>query len=100
MKSQYHCLAVVVLTIASSTGASADQSGIAMLTENNYLNLDTGAISKAGGDVFWNGTALAAQGQAGLYNLGKFGSRASSSPLPPDRLHVRRMARLKFPRAR
>jgi len=43
------------------------------------LNLDTGTFSNAGGDVFWNGTALAAQGQTGLYNLGRFGSRVFKS---------------------
>jgi len=57
----------------------ADQSGNVTLTANNYLDLDTGAISNAAGDVFWNGTALAAQGQAGLYNLGRFGSRVFKS---------------------
>lgn len=81
MTSQYrsHCLAVVVLTTAFSTAASADQSGNATLTANNYLTLDTGVVSGAGGDVFWNGTSLAPQGQAGLYNLGRFGSRIFKS---------------------
>jgi uncharacterized protein (TIGR03437 family) len=104
MKSQYrsHCLAVVVLTAAFSTAASADQSGNATLTANNYLNLDTGVVSGAGGDVFWNGGSLAAQGQAGLYNLGRFGSRVfksitlrsaarapySSAPIPSSALIV------------
>jgi len=74
-----HCLAVAVLATALSTAALADQSGNAALTASSYLNLDTGAISNAGGDVFWNGTALAAQGQAGLYNLGRFGSRVFKS---------------------
>ena len=65
-----HCMAVAVLATVLSTAALADQSGNAALTASSYLNLDSGAISNAGGDVFWNGTALAAQGQAGLYNLG------------------------------
>src|SRR5580698_4254232 len=104
MKSQYrsHCLAVVVLPAAFSTAASADQSGNATLTANNYLNLDTGVVSGGGGDVFWNGGSLAAQGQAGLYNLGRFGSRVfksitlrsaarapySSAPIPSSALIV------------
>jgi uncharacterized protein (TIGR03437 family) len=74
-----HCLAIAVLATALSTAALADQSGNAALAASGYLNLDTGAISNAGGDVFWNGTALAAQGQAGLYNLGRFGSRVFKS---------------------
>ncbi|HEV1286053.1 MAG TPA: hypothetical protein VNU44_12095 [Bryobacteraceae bacterium] len=81
MKSQYrsHCLAVVVLTTALSSAALADQSGSVTLTSNTYFNLATGEISNTGGDVFWNGTALAAQGQAGLYNLGRFGARVFKS---------------------
>ena len=77
MLSRYrnHCLAAAVLATALSTAALADQSGNATLTANAYLNLDTGAISSAGGDILWNGTALAPQGRAGLYNLGKYGSR-------------------------
>src|SRR5580658_6897738 len=63
------------LAAALSTAALADQSGNVTLTSNTSLNLDTGAISSVGGDVFWSGTALATQGQAGLYNLGRFGSR-------------------------
>jgi hypothetical protein len=63
------------LAAALSTVAMADQSGNVTLTLNTYLNLDTGGISSAGGDVLWNGTSLAAQGQAGLYNLGRYGSR-------------------------
>jgi uncharacterized protein (TIGR03437 family) len=67
------------LAAALSTAAMADQSGNATLTSNTSLNLESGAISSAGGDVFWNGTALAGQGQAGLYNLGRFGSRVFKS---------------------
>src|SRR5580704_11911566 len=67
------------LAAALSTATFADQSGNVTLTENHYLDLDTGAISTAGGDVFWNGTGLAAQGRAGLYNLGRFGSRVFKS---------------------
>ena len=76
MKSQYrsHCMALAVLA-AFSTAASADQSGSATLTANTGLNLDAGSISTVGGDIFWNGIALAPQGRAGLYNLGRFGSR-------------------------
>jgi len=39
------------------------------------LNLDTGVVSGAGGDILWNGMALTPQGRAALYNLGKLGAR-------------------------
>lgn len=67
------------LADALSTAALADQSGNVTLTPNTSLNLDTGAISSVGGDIFWNGTALAAQGRAGLHNLGRFGWRIFKS---------------------
>jgi len=72
-------LALAALAIALSTAAWADQSGNATLTANTYLNLDTGAPSSTGGDILWNGTALAPQGRAELYNLGKYGSRVFKS---------------------
>ncbi|HEY1756484.1 MAG TPA: hypothetical protein VGG72_13875 [Bryobacteraceae bacterium] len=72
-------LAVAAFAIALSAAAWADQSGNATLTANTYLNLDTGAMSNAGGDILWNGTAVAPQGRAGLYNLGKYGSRVFKS---------------------
>jgi hypothetical protein len=75
-------LALAALAMAHSTAAWADRSGNATLTANTYLNLDTGAMSNAGGDILWNGAALVPQGRAGLYNLGKYGSRAfKSGPL-------------------
>jgi hypothetical protein len=72
-------LTAAILANAFCAAALADQSGSATLTEGSSLNLDTGVISSVGGDVFWNGTALAAQGQAGLYNLGRFSSRVFKS---------------------
>jgi uncharacterized protein (TIGR03437 family) len=75
MKRHY----LFILAAALSTGALADQSANVTLTPNTSLNLDTGAISSVGGDVFWSGTALASEGQAGLYNLGRFGSRIFKS---------------------
>jgi len=68
-------LALAALAIALSTAAWADQSGDVTVTANTYLNLDTGTSSSVGGDILWNGTALAPQGGAALYNLGKYGSR-------------------------
>src|SRR5579863_1768799 len=72
-------LALATMALALSTAAWADQSGNAILAANTYLNLDTGAISSAGGDILWSGTSLAPQGRAGLYNLGKYGSRVFKS---------------------
>lgn len=71
--------ALAALAIAFSTAAWADQSGSITLTANTYLNLETGAVSNAGGDIFWNGSALTPQGRAGLHNLGKYGSRVFKS---------------------
>ena len=69
-------MATVLLAIALSTAAWADQSGNTTLVPNTFLNLDTGAVSAAGGDILWNGTSLAPRGRAGLINLGKHGSHA------------------------
>ena len=69
------CMASVFLAIALSATAWADQSGNATLTASTSLNLETGDLSPAAGDILWNGTSLTPQGRAGLYNLGKYGSR-------------------------
>ena len=71
-----HCMALVLLTIALSSAARADQSGNTTLAANTFLNLDTGVVSSTGGDLLWNGTTLTPQGRAETYNLGKYGSRA------------------------
>jgi len=68
-------VAVVFLAIALSATSWADQSGNATLSAATSLNLDTGEVSAAGGDILWNETSLTPQGRAGLYNLGKSGSR-------------------------
>ena len=70
-----YCVATVFLAVALSVTAWADQSGNATLTASSSLNLETGDVSAAGGDILWNGTSLTPQGRAGLYNLGKYGSR-------------------------
>jgi uncharacterized protein (TIGR03437 family) len=75
-RSTRDCKAIVFLAITLSTAAWADQSGNATLAAHTFLNLDTGGVSSTGGDIFWNGTALMPQGRAGLFNLGKSGSRA------------------------
>ena len=84
-----HRLAVTVLLTALSGAALANQSANVTLVPDTSLNLDSGAVSSAGGDIQWNGTELTPQGHAGLYNLGKYGSRvfksihARSAAAPP-----------------
>jgi len=67
---------IVLLTTSLASSAFADQSGTATLTMNSYLSFDSGAVSGSAGDVLWNGSSLSPQGHAGIYNLGKYGSRA------------------------
>jgi uncharacterized protein (TIGR03437 family) len=71
-----HRTAIVLLTIALPFAARADQSGNITLEANTFLSLDTGVVSRGGGDLLWNGSTLTPQGRAGTYNLGKYGSRA------------------------
>jgi uncharacterized protein (TIGR03437 family) len=73
------CIAIVLLAIAFSHVAWADQSGNAILAPNTFLNLDTGVMSAIAGDILWSGAALLPQGRAGLYNAGRYGSRAFKS---------------------
>ena len=88
-RARSYCIEIVVLAIALSTTARADQSGNVTLSANVALSLDTGSVSNGGGDILWNGAALKPQGHAGLYNLGKYGSRifksirARSASTPP-----------------
>src|SRR5271166_2791421 len=72
-RSRY-CAFIVLLTIALSSAAWADQSGSITLGADESFNLDTGEVSR-GGDILWNGTELMPLGRAGLYNLGKKGAR-------------------------
>jgi hypothetical protein len=72
----HHCLPIVLLTIALSFAAWADQSGDTTLVTNTSLSLDTGTVSGAGGDLLWDGRALTPQGGVETFNLGKYGSRA------------------------
>jgi uncharacterized protein (TIGR03437 family) len=71
--------AVLFLTLAAPSAAFADSSGTAALAPNTFLNLDTGVVSNEGGDLLWDGLALTPQGRAGLFNLGKYGSRVFKS---------------------
>jgi uncharacterized protein (TIGR03437 family) len=69
----------ILLAASLSVIAWADQSGNATLAPDTFLNLDTGAVSQSGGDIFFDGFTLVPQGGAGLHNLGKYGSRTFKS---------------------
>src|SRR5579863_3136233 len=60
--------------ILSSAGW-ADQSGVAKLAPNSFLNLETGVMSAANPDLLWDGARLMPQGRAELYNAGKYSAR-------------------------
>ena len=67
------------LLLAFSNAALADQSGTAALPPQTFLNLETGAVSRSGGDLFFDGEQLTPQGGAGIHILGNFGSRIYGS---------------------
>ncbi len=73
------CSVIALLAVALPNAATADQSGTATVAPGSFLNLDTGVASAGGGDILWNGLTLAPQGRAGLYNVGKYGSRVFKS---------------------
>lgn len=39
-----------------------------------FLSLDTGVVGSSGGDLLWNGSTIAPQGSATVYNLGSLGA--------------------------
>src|ERR1700676_2319527 len=63
------------LTLALPISVLADFSDTKTLTTaTGALNLDTGAVASSGGDILWNGSMIALQGNAKAYNLGTVGS--------------------------
>jgi uncharacterized protein (TIGR03437 family) len=70
---------LAVFAIALPAAALADRSGSATLAADSFFNLDTGAAANSNPDIFWSGSALLPQGRAGVYNLGKYGSRTFKS---------------------
>jgi uncharacterized protein (TIGR03437 family) len=78
MAQSLRLLAMAVLS-GSFLSVSWAESISATLAAHTFLNLDTGAISRTAGDILWDGSALTAQGAAGLYNLGKVGPRVFRS---------------------
>jgi uncharacterized protein (TIGR03437 family) len=53
--------------------ALADLSETTILQTNMTLNLETGAVAGSGGDIVWQGSAIAPQGSAKLKNFGNLG---------------------------
>jgi uncharacterized protein (TIGR03437 family) len=82
--------------------ALADLSETTFLQTNATLNLETGAVASSGGDILWEGSAIAPQGSAKLRNIGLLGltnftglpqsyfapqaAAATSAPIPAAKL--------------
>src|SRR5271166_5834903 len=67
-------IALAVLACASPIAIWADLSENTILQSGSTLNLDTGAVAGSGGDILWNGSTIAPQGSATVYNLGNLGA--------------------------
>src|SRR5579862_879791 len=67
-------IALAVLACASPIAIWADLSENTILQSGLALNLDTGAVVSSGGDMLWNGSTLAPQGSATVYNVGNAGA--------------------------
>ena len=66
------CLAI--LASAFPIAIRADLSENTILQTGLALNLDTGAVVSSGGDILWNGSSIARQGSATVYNVGNAGA--------------------------
>src|SRR6516165_9660708 len=59
---------LVVLAISLPLASFADLNNQSAILFNGYtVSLDTGTVGTSGGDLIWNGTSLAPQGNAGIY---------------------------------
>jgi uncharacterized protein (TIGR03437 family) len=65
---------MAVLACAFPIAVRADLSENTILQTGSALNLDTGAVAGSGGDILWNGSTLAPQGSATVYNVGNAGA--------------------------
>jgi uncharacterized protein (TIGR03437 family) len=79
MSQGSYLLATAILAAASLPAAWAHDSHSVTLAAHTFLNLDSGAASRTAGDILWDGSALTAQGAAGLHNVGKVGPRVFRS---------------------
>ncbi len=67
---QYRWIGLAVLSFLLPTVLLADLDEITTLQADAALNLDTGVVSSSGGDLLWQGNAIAPQAGALLLNLG------------------------------
>jgi uncharacterized protein (TIGR03437 family) len=68
------CWLMAVLACAFPIAVRADLSENTILQTGSALNLDTGAVAGSGGDILWNGSTIAPQGSATVYNVGNAGA--------------------------
>ncbi len=83
-------IALAILACASPIAAWADLSENTILLTGSALNLDTGAVVSSGGDILWNGSTLAPQGSATVYNVGDAGA-TNSAVLVAETFSIRRL---------
>jgi uncharacterized protein (TIGR03437 family) len=67
-------IALAILACAFPIAVRADLSENTILQTGSALNLDTGAVVSSGGDILWNGSTIAPQGSATVYNVGNAGA--------------------------
>src|SRR5579863_10631910 len=67
-------IALAILACAFPFAVRADLSENTILQTGSALDLDTGAVVNSGGDILWNGSTIAPQGNATVYNLGNLGA--------------------------
>jgi uncharacterized protein (TIGR03437 family) len=65
---------LAILACAFPIAVRADLSENTILQTGSALNLDTGAVVSSGGDILWNGSTIAPQGSATVYNVGNAGA--------------------------
>ncbi|MCU1338364.1 MAG: repeat containing protein [Bryobacterales bacterium] len=66
---------LAALALALPISVLADFSDTKTLTTaTGALNLDTGAVASAGGDILWNGRTITLQGNAKAFNIGVAGT--------------------------
>jgi uncharacterized protein (TIGR03437 family) len=67
-------IAMAILACTFPVAVQADLSENTILQAGSGLNLDTGAVVGSGGDILWNGSTIAPQGSATVYNVGNSGA--------------------------
>lgn len=72
----YPPIAMALVALAFPAISLADLSGNTVLQTNASLNMDTGAVASAGGDIIWTGTNITPQGTARIRSLDIVGATA------------------------